>query len=137
MESADFVEAADTVERIEKPRVARRQLGRLQIARAQIAIVERSRAISREQMKSQPAAIRARDAFRFTKERDEQKQHEIGVDLSLELEIARKMFRTNLAGAVLKLERGVQRVIDLFHERDQRPNIVVAQSGARVVMRSE
>src|ERR1051325_6223569 len=132
MESADFVEAADTVERIEKPRVARRQPGRFQIARAQIAIAERSRAISREQMKAQPAAIRARDALRFTKKRDEQEQHEISVNLGLELEIARKIFRADLAGALLKLKRGVQRVIDLFHEGDQRPNIVVAQPGARI-----
>src|ERR1051325_8060029 len=133
MESADFVEAADTVERIEKPRVARRQPGRFQIARAQIAIAERSRAISREQMKAQPAAIRARDALRFTKKRDEQEQHEISVNLGLELEIARKIFRADLAGALLKLKRGVQRVIDLFHEGDQRPNIVVVQPGARIV----
>src|ERR1043166_6018169 len=133
MEPPDFIEPTDTVERIEKLRVARRQFGRFQIARAQIAIAERSRAISREQMKPQPAAIRARDALRFTKERDEQKQDEVGVDLRLELEIARKIFGADLAGAVLKLKRGVQRVIDLLHERDQRPNIVVAQPGARVV----
>ena len=33
----------------------------------------------------------------------------------------------------LELERGVQRVIDFFHEHDERPDIAIAQAGARIV----
>src|ERR1043166_8746894 len=84
-------------------------------------------------MKPQPTAVRARDALCFAEERNEQKQHEVSVHLRLELEVAREIFRTDLARAVLELERSVQRVIDLFDECDQRTNIVIAQTGAWIV----
>src|SRR5712692_8580312 len=43
------------------------------------------------------------------------------------------MFRTNLARATLELKRGVERVIDFFHEHDEGPDVVIAQPGARIV----
>ena len=55
-------------------------------------------------MKAQPAAIGPRNALRLAKEGDEKKQHEISVDLRLELEVARKIFRRDLAPAVLELQ---------------------------------
>ena len=51
-------------------------------------------------MKTQPAAIGSRNALRFAKESDEQKKHEISIDLRLELEIAREIFRADFARAV-------------------------------------
>ena len=47
-------------------------------------------------MKTQPAAIGAGNALSFAKESDEQEEDEIGIDLRLELEIARKFFGGDL-----------------------------------------
>jgi hypothetical protein len=69
----------------------------------------------------------------FSKEGNEQKEDKIGIDLRLELEIAGKIFRGDLSRAIFKLKRGVERVIDLFHERDERADIVIAQSSTRIV----
>ena len=84
-------------------------------------------------MKAQPAPISSRNALGFSKESDEQEENEISVDLRLQLEIAGKIFRRDLALTVLELKRRVQRVIDFFHEDDERTDVAVAQSGARVV----
>jgi len=79
-------------------------------------------------------AIAAGNTLGFSEEGDEQKQNEVGVDLGLQLEISRKIFRSNLACAALELKRGVERVIDLFHERDERANVLIAEAGTGVVL---
>ena len=84
-------------------------------------------------MKAQPAAIGPRDALRFSKESDEQQKHEISIDLRLQLEVAREFFRLDFAPAGLELQRGVQRVIDFLDEDDERTDVRVVQSGARIV----
>src|SRR5207302_4660753 len=125
-EGANFFQSAHSVESVEVLSVTGGELGRFEIAAAQIVIVESFRTISGEQMKAQPAAIGARNALGFSEKRDEQKEHKISVHLSLQLQITRKIFGTNLARAAFKLERGMERVIDLFHEHDERPDIVIA-----------
>ena len=62
-------------------------------------------------MKTQPATIGPGNALSFAKESDKQEEDEIGIDLRLELEIARKFFGGDPALAVLELERGVERMI--------------------------
>ena len=84
-------------------------------------------------MEAQPATIGPRDALCLAKEGDEQKQHEIGIDPRLKLEIAREIFRGDPAFALPELERGVEGVIDLLHKHDQRTNVLIAQAGARIV----
>ena len=84
-------------------------------------------------MKAQPAPIGPRNLLRLSKESDEEQQDEIGIDPRLELEVAREIFRSDLALPGLELQRGVQRVIDLFHEGDERPDVAIAQAGARIV----
>ena len=84
-------------------------------------------------MKTQPAAIGPGNALGFAKESDEQEKDKIGIDLRLELEIARKFFRGDPALAVLELERGVQRVIQFLNENDEGANVGIAQSAARVM----
>ena len=74
-------------------------------------------------MKTQPAAIGPGNALGFAKESDEQEEDEISIDLRLELEVARKFFRGDLALAVLELERGVQRVIEFLDENDEGANV--------------
>ncbi len=91
------------------------------------------RILRSEKMKPQPTPVGPRDALRFSKKGDEEKQDQISVDLRLHLEIARKIFHADLVRAVLKLERSVKRMIDLLHEHDERSNVVIAQSGARIV----
>ncbi len=84
-------------------------------------------------METQPAPIRPRHLLGLSKESDKQKQHEIRVDARLELEVPREIFRGDCALALLELQRGMERVVDLFHERDQRPDVAIAQSGAGIV----
>ena len=74
-------------------------------------------------METQPAPIGSRNALCLSKERDEQEQHKISIDLRLELEVAREIFRSDFALAVLELKRGVQRVIDFFDEHDERTDV--------------
>ena len=109
------------------------KLAGLEISSAQISIGKSGWTLPLKKMEPQPATIAARDALCFAKESDEQKEHEVSIDLSLELEIADKILGRDFAGAVLELKRGVERMIDLFHERNERTDIVVAQSGARIV----
>jgi hypothetical protein len=49
----------------------------------------------------------------------------------LQLEIAREIFRTNLARAVLELQGGMERVVDCFYKPDDRQDVLVAQAGAQ------
>ncbi len=46
---------------------------------------------------------------------------------------AREVFRSDLTLAGFELQRGVQSMIDFFHKRDERSNVVVAQASARIV----
>src|SRR5256885_3186370 len=84
-------------------------------------------------MKAQPAPIGPRNLLGLAKERDEEKQNQVGIDPGLELEIAGEIFRSDLALAFFELERGVEGVIDFFNECDERSDIAIAQSGARIV----
>jgi len=131
--NADFFRAPHAVKRIEVMGVAGGELGRLEVAAAQVLAAKCLRTLSREKMESQPAAVGSRDALRFSKESNKQKEHKISIDLRLQLEIAHKIFRANLARTAFKLERGVKRVIDFFHKHDERTNIVIAQAGAGIV----
>src|SRR5262249_20778055 len=97
-------------------------------------ILKRIRTLSRKKVKSQPMAVGPRNALGFAKESNEQKENEIGIDLRLQLQIAGKILRCDLARTVFELQRGVKCVINFLHERDQRPNVMIAQAGARVVL---
>ena len=114
-------------------RVARGELGCFEITAAEILALKRAGILPREKMKAQPAPISSRDPLRFSKKSHEQKQHKISIDLRLELEVAREIFRLDLALAAFELERRVQRVIDLFHKHDERTDVAVAQTGAGIV----
>ena len=123
-----------TVERVEVMRVAGGELARLQITAAQVCIAKCFRALTREKMKAQPTPVHARDPLGFSKERNKQKQNEIGIDLRLELEITGKIFRSDLTNSTFELKGGMQRMIEFFNEHNQRPDIAVADSGARIVL---
>src|SRR3954463_3239974 len=84
-------------------------------------------------MEPKPAAIGPRNFLSLAKERDEKKQDQISIDARLELEAPREIFRGNGALAFLELESGVERVVDLFHERDERADVSIAQAGPRIV----
>src|SRR3954447_11293430 len=84
-------------------------------------------------METEPAPIRFGDTLSFAEEGHKQQEDQVGVDLGLELEIARKIFRGNFALAAFELEGGVQGVIELFNKDDQRPNVEIAQTGTRVM----
>ena len=116
---ADFIKASDAVEGIEILGVAGGEFASFEIAAAQIFIAERIRTLPGEKMKTQPAAVGAGNALGFAEESDKQKKDEISIDLRLELEIARKFFGRDPALAILKLERGVERVIQFLHENDE------------------
>jgi hypothetical protein len=105
MKAADFIKTSLAVERVEVMCVARRELGRLEIAATQICIAKCLRALARKEMKTEPAPVDVRNSLRFSKEGDKQQQNEIGIDLRLELQIARKIFGGNLADSALELER--------------------------------
>src|SRR4029077_3586468 len=134
MEAPNLIEAAVAVESIEVMRVTRCELARLQIAAPQICIPKRFRALAREKMKAQPASVHARKSLGFSKEGDKQKQNKVGIDLSLHLQIARKIFRSDLADSALELKRRMQGMIEFFHEHDQRPDISIAYSRAGIVL---
>src|ERR1700737_1924637 len=74
-ESANFIEAAHAVERVEVLSITRSELGRFQITAAQIGVAKGIGATAGEKMKAQPATIGARNALRFAEESDEQDQH--------------------------------------------------------------
>src|SRR5262249_43458510 len=133
-EASDFINASHSVECVEVTRVTRREPGCFEITRPQIPITKRGRALSLEKMESQPTPICARDALRLAKEGDEKKKDEISIDLSLELEVACEIFRINRARAALELKRGMERMIDLFDERNQRTDVAIAQASPRIVL---
>src|SRR6266545_383433 len=134
MKAADFIEAPMTIERIEVMRVAGGELARLQITAAQVCIAKCLRALACEKMKVQPAPVHARDPLRFSKEGNKQKQNEIGIDLRLELQIARKIFGSDLADSAFELKRSMQRVIQFFYKHDERADIAITYARARIVL---
>ena len=72
--------------------------------------------------------------MRFSEKGDKEQENEISIDVRLKLKIARKIFRSDLALSAFELQRGVQRMIEFFHKRDERPDIAIAQAGARIVL---
>lgn len=72
MKSPDFIEPAHSVECVEKTCVAGRKLARLEVAATQVRVAKCLGTLPREEMKTQPAAIRRRDALRFSEKGDEQ-----------------------------------------------------------------
>src|SRR5262249_19514994 len=133
MKAADFIETALAVKGIEVTRVARCELTCLQIAATQVCIAKCFRTLAREKMKAQPASIHARNSLSFSEEGNEQKQNQIGIDLRLELQIACKIFRSDLANSALELKRRMQGMIKFFAEHDQGPDVAVAYTCAGIV----
>jgi hypothetical protein len=84
-------------------------------------------------MEPKPAPIGSRYLLRFSKKRDEEKQDKISVDARLELEVTGEIFRGDFALTFFELKRGMERVVYLLHERDQRPDVAIAQARARIV----
>src|SRR5437667_1710560 len=103
-----------------------RKLACLEIAAAQVCVAKCLRTLAGEEVKPQPPPIGARDSLSLSKKGDKQKKNEIGIDLRLQLKIASEIFRRDLARAALELKRSVQRVIEFFHEHDERPDVVIA-----------
>src|SRR5438876_7335063 len=134
MKPPDFIEATHTVESIEVTRVGRGELARFKIAAPQVDVAKCFRALPREKMKAQPAPVSLRNALRFPEKGDKQKQNKISIHLRLKLQIARKIFRCDLADSSFELKGSMQRVIEFFDEHDQRPNVAIAQTRARIVL---
>src|SRR5688572_11884703 len=95
--------------------------------------MERAGILRGEKMKAQPAPIGSRNFLGLPEESDEKQEHQVGVYPCLELEVPRKIFRGNLAFAFFELQRGMKRMINFLHERDQGPDIAIAQTGAWIV----
>src|SRR5438876_7859510 len=115
-------------------RVARCELACFEITTAQVWVAKCLRTLPREEMKPQPAPVSLRNAPRFSKKRDKQEQNKVRIDLRLELEIARKIFRGDLADSPFELKRSMQRVIQFLDEHDQRSDIAIAQPCARIML---
>src|SRR5438105_5938422 len=130
---ADLIKTPDTVEGIEILGVAGSELASFEIATAQIFIAECIRTLPAKKMKTQPATIGPGNALGFAKESDKQEEDEISIDLCLQLEIARKFFGGDPALAILELEGGVQGVVQFLNKNNERANVGIAQSAARVV----
>jgi hypothetical protein len=84
-------------------------------------------------MEPEPAPVGPRNFLGLPKERDEQQEYEIRVDPGLELEVAGEIFRRDGALAFFELKRGMKRVVNFFHEGDERADVPIAQAGARIV----
>src|SRR5262249_30899549 len=134
MKSPDFIETTNAIERVEITRVICGELTGLEVTATEIRVAKCLGTLPREKMKTQPTAIACRDPLRFSEKSDEQYKNQIGVDLCLELKVARKIFRRDLAHSAFELERGVQRMIQFFNKRNQRSNIPVPQPRTRIVL---
>ena len=62
----------------------------------------------------------------LAEKRHEHQQHQVRVHLRLEFEVARELLAADGAPSALERQRGVQRVVDFFHERDERADVRVA-----------
>src|SRR4029453_13653112 len=134
MKAPDFIEPSLTIEGIEVMRVARGELARFQITAAAVCIAKCFRELAREKMKAQPAPVRARNALGFSKKGDKQNQDEIRIDLCLKLQVACKIFGSDLADSAFELKRRMQSMIEFLHEHDQRPDIAVTHSCTGIVL---
>jgi len=134
MKPPDFIEPTNGIQGVEKARVVCRELACLKIASAKVCIAKCIGTLPREKVKAQPAAVGRRYALRFSEKGDKQEKNQISVYLSLKLEIARKIFRRDLAHSAFELERGVQRMIQFFNERDQRSDIPIPQPSTRIML---
>src|SRR4029453_11128091 len=134
MKAPDFIETTNGIQGVEKTCVPGCEFARLEITAAQVCIAKCLGTLPREKVKTQPAAVGRRDALRFSEERDKEEKDQISVHLRLKLKVAREIFRRDLAHSVFELERGVQRVIQFFHEHDQRPDVAVTQARTRIVL---
>src|SRR5436190_13690317 len=134
MKPPHFIEAPHTVESIEVTCVAHGELACLEITAPQICVAKCLRALPREKMKPQPAPVSSRNALGFPEKSDKQEENKIGIHLRLELKVAREIFGSNLANSIFELKRSMQRVIKFFDEHDQRPDIAIAQTRARIVL---
>src|SRR5262245_41185480 len=118
MKPPDLIDTTNRVQSVEITRVVCGELACFEIASAKIRVTERLRALPREKVKAQPAAVGRRDALRFSEKGYEQQKNQISVHLRLELQIARKIFRCDLADSAFELQSGMQRVIEFFNKRD-------------------
>ena len=118
MKTPDFIKTTDTIKRLQVTCVARGELACFQITATQVWIAKCLGALSREKVKPQPAPVSFRNALGLSEKRDEQKQNKIRIYLRLELEVARKIFRPDLADSPFELKRGMQCMIEFFDEHD-------------------
>ena len=72
MKPPDFIETTNGIEGVEKTCVAGRKLARLEVTATQVRVAKCLGTLPREKMKTQPAAVRRRDALRFSEKGDEQ-----------------------------------------------------------------
>jgi hypothetical protein len=125
MEISYLVQPPRTVEGIQKMGIGRGQFARFKIARSEIFVLESILRAGFKQVKPEPAPVRSRDPLRFSEKRDEKQQDQVGVHHALQLQIPRKVLAIDPSQAGLKLQRGVQRVVNFLHEHNQRPDIAV------------
>src|SRR6266446_8455181 len=83
VENPDFVHAPGGVQRVEQAGVLRGEFRRLEIAAAEIRVGESVGIVSLKKVEAKPAAVGARDPLRLAEERNEQEQHEVGIDARL------------------------------------------------------
>src|SRR5436190_24195003 len=105
MKPPDFVETALAIQCIEITRVARCELACRQITAAQVCVAKRLGTLAREKMEVQPASVSLRDALGFSEKSDREKENKIRIDLRLELESARRIFRCDLADSPFDRKR--------------------------------
>src|SRR3954451_3479183 len=134
MKPPDFIEATNGIESVEITGVVCGKLACLEVTATEIRVVKCLRTLARKKVKTQPAAIRRGDALSFSEKGDKQQQNQIRVHLRLNLEVARKIFRGDLAHSAFELERSMQRMIEFFNKRDQRPDIAIPQPCPRIVL---
>src|SRR5205085_10638780 len=108
-------------------------LGGLEVTPPEIRGLIRARIFRGKQVEPEPAPVRPRNFLRLPEKSDEKKEHQISIDPGLEFEVAGEIFRGDLAFAPLELKGGVQRVVELLHEGDERPDVAIAQAGTGIV----
>src|SRR5215211_1790396 len=134
MKAPDFIEPSNGIQRVEKICVAGGKLARLEITSTQVCVTKCLGTLPCKKVKTQPAAVGRRNALRFSEKGDEQQKNQISIHLGLKLEVARKIFRRDLAHPASELERGVQRMVQFFNKRDQRSDIAITQPRTRIVL---
>src|SRR6478752_4568687 len=70
MKPPDFIEAAHSVECVEKTCVAGRKLARLEVTAAQVCVAKCLGTLPGEKVKTQPPPVGRRDALRFSEKGD-------------------------------------------------------------------